>query len=167
MVEITKVFKESFPAFRLIGKRYTDADRGPDGGFSHKWCEWFEKGYFQPLEQIGEDSFIGGGYVGLMWYVEEFEYWIGALFPEATPVPEGYEYLDIPAAEIGICWIHGKPDGELYGEEVHNMCLAAIQQAGWQIADEPWFFELYNCPRFTTPDQDGKVILDYGVCLKG
>ena len=47
------------------------------------------------------------------------------------------------------------------------MCLAAIQQAGWQIADEPWFFELYNCPRFTTPDQDGKVILDYGVCLKG
>jgi len=29
------------------------------------------------------------------------------------------------------------------------------------------FFELYNCPRFTTPDDKGNVILDYGFYLKG
>ncbi|NLJ68571.1 MAG: GyrI-like domain-containing protein [Firmicutes bacterium] len=167
MAELMKVFKESFPPLRLIGRRYTDADRGSDGGFGHKWNEWFEKGGFEPLDQLGEDQQIGGGYVGCMRYMDGFEYWIGAFFPEGTPVPDGYEYVDIPAAEVGICWIYGSPDGELYGEEVHDMCQAAIDKAGWQIADEPWFFELYNCPRFTTPDQEGKVILDYGVYLKG
>ncbi|HBT16022.1 MAG TPA: AraC family transcriptional regulator, partial [Firmicutes bacterium] len=33
MVEIIKVYRESLPALRLIGKRYTDSDRGIDGGF--------------------------------------------------------------------------------------------------------------------------------------
>ena len=31
------------------------------------------------------------------------------------------------------------------------------------ISDEAgayWFFERYTCPRFTTPDEDGNVILD-------
>jgi hypothetical protein len=49
--KVIKAFKESFPPLRLIGRRYTDADRGPDGGFSQKWGEWFERGWFQPLEQ--------------------------------------------------------------------------------------------------------------------
>jgi len=167
VAEIIRVFKEEFPPFRLIGKRYTDADRGPDGGFGHKWQEWFEKGYFGPLEGIKDALPFGGGYVGWMRYAGEWEYWIGAFFPEGTPVPEGYQYADIPAAEVGFCWLYDEPEGELYGEEVHNMCLEAIQKAGWEIADEPWFVELYNCPRFTTPDEKGKIILDYGVCLKG
>lgn len=36
MVEIIKVYKESLPSLRLIGKRYTNNDRGIDGGFGNK-----------------------------------------------------------------------------------------------------------------------------------
>ena len=37
------------------------------------------------------------------------------------------------------------------------------------IADEQgawWFFERYACPRFTTPDENGAVILDIGHYVK-
>jgi hypothetical protein len=27
-------------------------------------------------------------------------------------------------------------------------------------------FERYNCPRFTEPDENGDVILDYGILLE-
>ena len=30
-----------------------------------------------------------------------------------------------------------------------------------------WCFERYNCPRFTSPDEAGNVILDYGISIVG
>ncbi len=38
MVEITKVYRESLPSLRLIGKRYTNSDRGADGGHGVLSC---------------------------------------------------------------------------------------------------------------------------------
>lgn len=167
MAEVIDVLRKSFPSLRLIGKRYTDTDRGPDGGYSQKWGEWFEKGYFTALEKLGPALVIGDAYIGCMRCAGEFEYWIGMFFPENTPVPDGYRCVDITPGDVGICWIYGRPDtGEPYGQEAHDMCMARIKEAGWQIADEPWFFELYDCPRFTAPDAKGNVILDYGVYLK-
>lgn len=167
MVEIIKTYKESLPALRLIGKRYTDRDRNADGGFGNKWCEWFEKGYFKRLEQLVSLPENEGAYVGCMRCVDEFEYWIGMFFPEGTPAPDGYEYTDINAGDIGTCWIHGREDnGEIYGQEPHNMCMSKIIEGGWQLAENACFFERYNCPRFTTPDENGKVILDYCAYLK-
>ena len=168
VAEVVNVLRESFPPLRLIGKRYTDADRGSDGGYSQNWGEWFEKGYFAVLEQLEPALVTGDAYVGCMrCCAGEFEYWIGMFFPDNTPVPDGYTHVDIPAGDVGICWIYGRHGtGELYGQEAHDMCMAKIQEAGWQIADEPWLFELYNCPRFTAPDAKGNVILDYGVYLR-
>lgn len=31
-IEVTRVYKEHFPSLRLIGKCYTNDDRGEDGG---------------------------------------------------------------------------------------------------------------------------------------
>lgn len=167
MVEIIKVYKESFPALRLIGKRYTDEDRDPNGSFSSKWCEWFEKGYFKTLEELGSLSENGDAFVGCMRCKDEFEYWIGMFFLENTHVPNGYTYVDIPAGEVGTCWIHGREDnGEIFGQEPHDMCISKIAEEGWHYSDDTWFFERYNCPRYTTTDEDGKVILDYCIYLE-
>jgi predicted transcriptional regulator YdeE len=167
MVEIVKVYKESLPNLRLIGKRYTDNDRGVDGGYGNKWGEWFEKGYFSQLEELGSLPENEGAYVGSMRCAGEFEYWIGMFFAEGTPVPEGFMHVDIPRGELGICWIYGREDnGEIYGMEPHNMCVAKLNEAGWQMSEDTWFFERYQCPRFTTPDESGKVILDYCIYLK-
>lgn len=167
MVEIIKVYREYFPTLRLIGKRYTDADRDSNGSFGSKWGEWFEKGCFKTLEELGCLSQSGDAYLGCMRCSGEFEYWIGMFFPEQTPVPNGYMYVDIPSSEVGTCWIYGREDnGEIYGQEPHEMCLSKIKEAGWKIAKDSWFIERYNCPRFTAPDENGKVILDYCIYLE-
>lgn len=166
MIQIIKTYRESLPSLRLIGKRYTNNDR-ENGSFGSKWDEWFQKGYFQELEGLGSLAENEGAYIGCMRCGEEFEYWIGMFFPSGTPVPEGYMCTDIPAGDISTCWIYGNSaNGEIFGEEAHNMCLSRIKAEGWEIDSSSWCFERYNCPRFTTPDEKGNVILDYCMYLK-
>ena len=50
-------------------------------------------------------------------------------------------------------------------EEAEALCQAELDRRGWVRKDAGWHFERYNCPRFTTPDAQGNVILDYGVPL--
>lgn len=177
MAKIVKVYKETLPAFRLIGKRYTDNDRGPDGGFAAVWDEWFENDVFNPLEKLAAAGNSGAdpqgseappSPVAYMRFSEGmFEYWVGMLFPPNTPVPAGYMYVDIRGAAVGTCWIHGRDDtGELYGPPAFEMCLAAVEAAGWQMAEDAWCFERYDPVRFRTPDEDGCVIVDFGIELK-
>lgn len=167
MAEIIKVYKESFPSLRLIGKRYTNSDRGAEGSFGSLWGEWFGMGYFKELEELGSLPENEDAYVGCMRCKDEFEYWIGMFFPENTSVPEGFSYVDIPKGDIGTCWVYGREDnGEVYGMEPYNMCLSKLAENGWKTDEEAWCFERYNCPRFTTPDEKGNVILDYCFYLK-
>lgn len=169
---IVKSEKTVRPACRLIGLRYREADR-VDGSFSHKWGEWFQKGLFAPLEQIalpaGADGFFDGSYIGAMRALErDFEYWIGMFLPPDSPVPAGYRYTDLPEEPCALLWLRGREDGgEIYGMEAMRLCDAELARRGWRQRDSGWFFERYNCPRFTTPDAEGNVILDYGIPLEG
>jgi hypothetical protein len=38
--------------------------------------------------------------------------------------------------------------------------MAAFTEQGWNYSEKGWFFERYNSPRFTVPDEKGNVILD-------
>jgi len=119
MVEVVKVVKEHVPALRFIGKRYTDADRDAQGGFAARWEEWFREGRFAALEALGMAPEHGNAYIGLMRFADGFEYWIGVFVPSGTPVPDGYDWIDLPETTFGTCWLYGREDsGELYGEAV-------------------------------------------------
>lgn len=169
--EIIKVYKEHFPSLRFIGKCYTNADRV--GGFGHKWGEWFENGWFTILEQLGELKDIDNGYLGLMRSNSSdaentFEYWIGMFFQKGATVPEGFAYIDLEESDIAVCWIKGKEDEGLYN--MHNDCISKFMENGMgnfkgDDNNRACFFERYNCPRFTEPDENGNVILDYGIYL--
>ena len=166
MADIVKVYRQEVPALRFIGKKYGDSDR-VNGGFGVQWGQWFQNGWFDALEKaLGSGKAVyedGDAYLGMMRYKEgePFEYWIGMFFPEGAAVPEGFGSVDFPASTLGVCWLKG-PEGELYGQE--HRCAAALEEKGWQIPPEKdgswWFFERYGCPRFTTPDENGRVILD-------
>lgn len=162
MAEIQKVFREEVPAMRFIGKKYA--------GFGPWWGEWFANGWFDQIEacmggvdtikQIWEN---GGGYVGLERRAKDqaFEYWIGMFTPVNIPVPQDFSYVDFPAMGLGTCWIKGTE------KEVHNTkaCKGAVTDAGmilWKDANGGvWSFENCVCPRYTTPDENGNVIMDY------
>ena len=167
MAEIIKTFKEEIPAMRFIGKKYPN--------FGPWWGEWFANGWFDLIEETmgGSEAILkiwenGAGYIGLERRCEgqPFEYHIGMLTPPGTPVPEGFEYIDFPAIGLGTCWIYGKEN------EVHDTrkCRSMVTDLGLSIWKDSnggeWSFENCLCPRYTTPDDKGNVILDYCYFVK-
>ena len=162
MAEIIKVYRQNVGALRFIGMKYGDGDR-IDGNFGAKWDEWHKNGWFGTVEnQIGvklkEIYEDGDSYIGLMrgGHGSPFEYWIGIIMPEGTAVPDGFLSIDFPAGDLGVCWIYGKED-EVFMLE--GKCGERLEKEGFSV-DTEWCFERYNCPRYTTPDDKGNIILD-------
>lgn len=164
MAEFVKVYRQEAPAQRFIGKRYGDADR-VSGGFGAKWGEFFSNGWMAALEAlVPKDAFEDAdAYVGLMRVKEgePFEYWIGMYAPAGTEVPEGFDHVDFAPAALGVVWLQG-PEDTLYMQE--EKCAGLLEREGYRVVDDGkgawWFFERYGCPRFTTPNDKGEVILD-------
>jgi hypothetical protein len=157
-VKILEVKRESCPAARLIGKKYTG---------NVNWNEWWEQNMFAALEDMeclpfNKDAYLGGVHIadGMP------ERWIGMLFPEGTEVPEGYEFVDIEPLEYAVCYLYDKESSnDFFTMDTHNMCLEALKANGFKRKEDDWCFERYNCPRFTTPDEGGSVILDYAIAV--
>ena len=170
-MEIVKVYKEAVPHVKLVGKRYTNEDRDETGTFARYWQRAFREGWFFALRQGGKC--VPGQSddpLGMMRMVGEnggFEYWIGLFLAPDADIPEGFEGVEIPAGEVGVCWLYGNDkNGELFSEEASNLAMGALAEKGWSFSQDAWFFERYNCPRFTDPDEKGNVILDIGAYLK-
>ncbi len=167
MAEIINTFKENAPAMRFIGKKYPD--------FGGWWGEWFANGWFDQIEQAmgGVDSILqiwenGGGYVGLEQRCENapFAYWIGMFTPANTLVPQGFDFVDFPAIGIGTCWIYGK-ENDVHDTSACKRKLAENGMEPWMDeSGATWSFENCLCPRYTTPDHQGNVILDYCYFVK-
>jgi hypothetical protein len=123
--------------------------------FSHLWDEWFERGWFDilddyiDLELINDIDDIDAN-LGLLITDtgEPFEYWIGRFAHIDTDVPAGYAYL--------VFQVHGfQPDIFWQGEAILN----AFEEKGYTVATNI-IIERYAHPRFTTPDEYGRVTLD-------
>ena len=152
---------------RFIGKKYPN--------FGPMWGEWFANGWFDLVESAmgGADSILkiwpnGGGYVGLERRAQgqPFEYWLGMFTPADTPVPEGFACVDFPAMGLGTCWLYGSE------KAVHDVkaCRPALIENGMTLGQDAlggeWSFENCLCPRYTTPDEKGNVIMDYCYFVK-
>lgn len=157
-VKIIDVKNESCPAARLIGKRYTEAAN---------WGEWWENNWFAALEAVPCLPFNGDAYIGAVHVVDGIpERWIGMLYPTETQVPDGFDFIDIQPLDYAVCYLYDKEgSGEFYSMETHNMCLEALKEHKLTRKEDDWCFERYNCPRFTTPDDKGCVILDYALSI--
>lgn len=167
MAEVIKTYKQRIPASRFIGKKYGDEDR-VNGWFSVKWDEFWHNGWFSEIENTSgyrADFFEDAdATIGMMRWKdgEPFQYWIGKFTPEGTAVPEGFLHFDLPESTLGVCWIRGtEPD--IYAKD--NLVMEAFNKNGiTAVTDKDgafWFFERYVCPRFTTPDENGTVVLDH------
>ena len=163
-MKIVKVYKENMPHVKLVGKRYTNKDRDESGTFACYWQQCFSENWPELLWQDKNSVKVNDALVGAMRMFGEngeFEYWIGALLAHDAKILDGFESVDITSGELGVCWLYGNDkSGELYSMEASDMAMAALIEQGWKINEQGWFFERYNCPRFTVPDEDGNVILD-------
>ncbi len=173
-IEVIRVYKEHFPALRLIGKRYTNKDRGQDG-FGKQWDAWMMRDQFAALKRAVGILPFDEDPLGLMTMRADgtdFAYWIGLFFPAQTQAPEGYDFLDLPKSDIAVGWVRGNPEnGEIYGGPPHEAVCKKIrtERLGNFRSDIAGpdsgvycFFERYHRLRFHEMDADGNVILDYG-----
>ena len=158
-VELIKIEKESFPAARLIGKKYAGRPN---------WGEWWENDWFSVLENAPRLEENGDAYIGAVRTVNGTpERWIGMFFPANTPVPEGFAAVDIAPQHYAVCYLQDKEGSPaFYTPETHTLCLEALRTHGDEPLEGGWRFERYNCPRFTTPDENGCVILDFGIATE-
>lgn len=157
-VTIKEVKRESFPETRLIGKKYEN---------SPNWGEWWANDWFSILEKNQPLSINGDAYIGAVHIVDGMpEYWIGMFFSVEANIPDGFDYVDIESLEYAVFYLYDKEgSGDFYTMETHNMCLEELKTLGYKRKEDDWCFERYNCPRFTTPDEKGNVILDYGISI--
>lgn len=158
-IKILEARQESCPAARFIGKRYEG---------SGNWGEWWANGWFAALESIPGLPINDDGYIGAVRAVNGVtEYWIGMFFPVDTAVPEGFESVDIEPLDYAVFYLYGNEnDSEMYSADTHNHCLEELKARGMKRKEGDWCFERYNCPRFTTPDEHGNVILDYALSIE-
>ena len=88
------------------------------------------------------------------------------LFPAGTEVPEGFEAVDIEPLEYAVCYLYDKEgSSDFYTLQTHDMCLEEMKIQNLNRNEDNWCIERYNCPRFTTPDENGNVILDYAISI--
>lgn len=158
-IKILEVKQESCPVARFIGKKYEGAPN---------WGEWWENNWFATLENIPFLPINDDGYIGAVHVADGMpERWIGMFFPADTEVPEGFEYVDIESLDYAVFYLYDKENsGEFFTMETHNMCLEELKAYGFKRKEDDWCFERYNCPRFTTPDENGNVILDYAISIQ-
>ncbi len=158
-LKIIDIKHESSPACRLIGRRY---DNSPN------WGEWWENNWFAALETMQPLPVNGDAYIGAVHIVDGTpEYWIGMLFPHDMYVPAEFDYVDIEPLDYAVCYLYDKEgSGDFYTMETHEMCIAQLCDLGMKRKEDDWCFERYNCPRFTAPDEQGNVLLDYLISIE-
>lgn len=167
-MEIIKVYSQILPASRFIGVKYGRED-SDNGSYSAKWGEAFETGLFDKIEAARGENRLplyedDDAYIGLMsWDGAEYAYWIGEFAAPGTLPPEGMGYVDFPECKLGVGWAYGV-ENELYAGE--DAVIEKIKLSGLNPKTDEngasWYFERYQCPRFTSPDDKGNVILDIG-----
>jgi len=170
MAKLAKIEIIDLPKVCVVGKLLKVSDEAcmsGDNPMPAFWGQCFEENLFGILEQQ-PDFIYDDAYVGWMsdWGTGDgqFSYIVGMLMNEGVTVPDGCVIREIPATKAAVGWIQGKDDQSLYSSE-HELTDAALKQAGHSGDGAKWCMELYNCPRFTTPDENGEVILDYYIPL--
>lgn len=163
-MEIIRITREDAPAVRFIGRRYAAGQN-----YGAIWGQWWQNGWFDPLDQLEPRAALNGDATcSAMRVVNgELEYWIGMFFEPTAEAPEGYESVDIGPMSYAVCWLKDRPESpDLFGLPAHERCVAEMGKHGFARKEDDWCFERYQCPRYTTPDDEGRVILDYGISIE-
>jgi predicted transcriptional regulator YdeE len=131
------------------------------------WDKCFAENTFAALESQVEHVF-DPSYVGFMtdWDLGDgdFSYIVGMMMKDGAQIPDGYIVKKLPACKAGVGWIRGDDVRDVCSN-AHEQTTSALKGHGRQCETMRWCMELYNCPRFTTPDENGKITLDYYIPL--
>ena len=156
---VIRTYRQEFKATRFIGKKFTSGAEAWNEENKNHFTQSLQEQLNINFKELNED---GDALIGFMAIKDgNFEYWLGFFTPENTLVPQGYEYEDFPAANVGVGWVYGKED-EIYG--VERMVVAKLNEEGFEFIPgaPPLWFERYS-PLRNKVDTKGYAIIDIGI----
>jgi predicted transcriptional regulator YdeE len=166
MGKIIKLQVEELPALCVVGKqlKVDMQELQKENPIPAFWGKCFSDETFATLEKL-TDYIVNDAYVGWMadWSSNDgyFTYICGMLMKVDCPIPEGgFVSRTIEPSTVAIGWIQGPSTSEVCSM-AHHSTQKALEEDGYSCDNAQWSMELYNCPRFTTPDENGNIILDY------
>ena len=175
MASCVRLTITQYPKLYLVGRPlsvdYQAMMATGDNPIPAFWDECFFAGLFDKIEACSE-ALVNTDYVGWMGNMQPDGtglYVCGMLFTkleDGTQLPKGTTVIEIAAGEVAIAWIKGANVAEVCSQ-AHEHIVKALADEGRSISpsDVAWSMEVYNCPRFTDPDEEGCIILDYVVPL--
>jgi len=134
------------------------------------WSRCFADGTFAALEALA-DHVHDPAYVGYTGGFDpatgDFDYICGMMMKPGIlktgepAVPEGFVSRTLPPARVAVGWVKGHESnkGAIFAN-AYDLMLKGMAGKGVKPV-EGWYLEVYACPRFTTPDAEGNIIVDY------
>lgn len=121
------------------------------------WKTCFKDGTFETLNSLTKYIY-DPAYVG---YMNMHSYTCGMLMKRGCHEPgTGFTTHLIMPTKAAVAWIKGY-EKDVY-MNAHELTETALEDWGYKYnPDSRWSMELYNCPRFTEKDENGRVIMDY------
>lgn len=159
------------PKLYVVGRelRYSmEALMGGDNRIPALWSTCFTDDTFSKLENQNELVF-DASYVGVMTDWDkgdgDFSYICGMLMKEGVTVPNGYTAHEIEATRVAIAQIKGSDTADVCSN-AHELTEKKLKDEGHSCDKMKWSMEFYNCPRYTEPDENGEIILDYYIPIE-
>lgn len=171
MGKLIKLEVVNLPTLYLVGKELKinmEEHMKGNNRIPAFWDTCFSDGTFSTLEQQA-DFIYNPAYVGVMMDWDKgdgyFTYICGILMKEGVTAPDGFAMHVLPPTDAAVSWIQGKDVSDVCAK-AHEQTEQALKEAGYNCDGIQWCMELYNCPRFTTPNENGEIILDYYIPCK-
>ncbi len=164
MAELIKFEFRDLPKLYVIGKeiKVKVSETMMNNPIPKFWDDCLNDCIFSGID-YNKESVYENSLVGFMSDVsgDGFTYTCGVpLTHNASTVPEGYTVKEIHPAKVAVGYVKGKDVADVC-MQAHQFTVDKIKSEGYKADMYSWCMELYNDPRFTQPDPDGNVILDY------
>ena len=139
------------PALWAVGAQVHVMNEG-DNPLPVEWRKQFESGLFEKL------AALPGAYAK----DDCIEYLMCMLFTEKPEeIPEGCTVMELPAGKMLCGYVRGI-DASYVVAQAHDLVMARADRSGYEFdMDRLMLMEGYNNPRFTKPDEQGRIIFDY------
>lgn len=154
------------PDILLVGKEIRHSMKAMANGnnpIPDFWARCFQDGTFSMLEASGS-ALYNGAYAGVMidWDqgYNSFSYVVGMLMKIGADVPPGFVSHTLDATKVAIGWIQGK-DASDVSSKAYEYTEQAVYAGGYRCSQMKWCMELFTHPRYTTPDENGNITLDF------
>lgn len=172
MAKIVKTEVCQLPEVFVVGKKITvKMPNSPEiNPIPNLWETCFSDNTFDHLMDY-RDALFDDAYVGWMsdFSFENgiFTYICGMLMNSDISVRDDrFVSRNIEPTTVAIGWIQGSTVPEI-SFAAHSLVEKAVDEIGYSCEHATWCMEVYNCPRFTQPDENGEIILDYYIpCIK-